>query len=311
MKFRKKLLRTSLLIAGTFLLLSSGCKSVFLSPSEAETQTPAITITPVIEPSISPTPTEISGPMAAIVNGEGIPLDFFESEVARYKLAMQNLGVELPAEEVIIETVLNDLIEQVLLSQAAREGGYELTDALIAERTTNLAEEMGGQAVLDEWMVAQGYTSQQFETSMRLSIGAAWQRNAIIETVTEAVEQVHARQIFARTEAGANRAFTSLNSGADFDDLAWEFNPETGGELGWFPRGYLTVPQVEEAAFTLPVGQYSEIIASELGYHIVMVIERSDSRLLTTDALQTLQRQALSDWITAAVDQAQFEVLVP
>lgn len=249
--------------------------------------------------------------MAAIVNGEGLPLDFFESEVARYKLAMQNLGVELPAEEVIIETVLNDLIEQVLLSQAAREGGYGLTDVLIAERTANLAEEMGGQAVLDEWMAAQGYTPQQFETSMRLSIGAAWQRNAVIATVPEAVEQVHARQIFARTEAGANRAFTSLNSGAEFDDLAWEFNPETGGELGWFPRGYLTVPQVEEAAFTLPVGQYSEIITSELGYHIVMVIERSDSRLLTTDAWQTLQRQALSDWITAAVDQAQIEVLVP
>jgi len=311
MKFRKKLLRTSLLIAGTFLLLLSGCQSVFLPPTEAETQSPAITNTPVIEASISPTPTEISGPMAAIVNGEGIPLDFFDSEVARYKLAMQNLGVELPAEEVIIETVLNDLIEQLLLSQAAREGSYELTDALIAERTANLAEEMGGQAVLDEWMVAQGYTPQQFETSMRLSIGAAWQRNAIIETVPEAVEQVHARQIFARTEAGANRAFTSLNSGAEFDDLAWEFNPETGGELGWFSRGYLTVPQVEEAAFTLPVGQYSEIIASELGYHIVMVIESSDSRLLTTDALQTLQRQALSDWITAAVDKAQIEVLVP
>lgn len=311
MNFSRKFLYTGLFFAGFFLLLMSGCQITTSLPTSDITQSPSTPDTSEVAPSALPSQTEIPVPMAALVNGEGIPLAFFESEVARYKFAMQSLSEALPSDEEVTETVFNDLVEQVLLLQAARESGFEVTDALIAERTANLADEMGGQAVLDEWMTAQGYTLEQFETSMRLSIAAAWQRDAIIDAMPEAVEQVHARQIFAYTEAGANRALTSLNSGADFDELAWEFSPETGGELGWFPRGYLTVPAVEEAAFTLPVGQYSDIIASELGYHIVMVIEREESRLLTTDAWQTLQRQALSDWITAALAQATIEVLVP
>jgi len=305
MNYCGKLLNTGIMIAGIAAMLLAGCQSATEMTSTSPPPSPDAT------PTATATPTEIPQPQAALVNGVGIPLAFFESEVGRYIWALNDMEQELMDEEVIRETVLNDLIDQTLLAQSAYAGGFEMTDALLDERIAALAGQMGGQQALDNWLVMQGYTQADFEQSLQLSIAASWQRDVIIKAVPDALEQVHARQVFAYTEAGANRALTSLNSGTDFDKVAWEFSPETGGELGWFPRGYLTVPAVEDAAFSLPVGQYSQIIKSELGYHIVMVIERADQRPLTNDARQALQRRALSDWITTARGQAQIEVLVP
>ncbi len=98
--------------------------------------------------------------------------------------------------------------------------------------------------------------------------GSRLQRDQIAPVCAGGCEQVRAQQIFANTQAGADRAFNSLNAGADFDTLAWDYSPESGGELGWFPRGYLLYPEVEEAAFSLEPGSYSGIIQSEIGYHI-------------------------------------------
>jgi len=122
---------------------------------------------------------------------------------------------------------------------------------------------------------------------------------------------VRARQIFALTPAGAQRAFTSLASGTDFSKLAWEYSPESGGELGWFPRGYLLYPEVEAAAFSLEVGSRSEIIQTEIGYHIIEVQAHEPAHPLTTDACIALQTQALQSWLSEAVTNSQIVIQIP
>ena len=72
-----------------------------------------------------------------------------------------------------------------------------------------------------------------------------------------------------------------LEAGADFTELAYEYDPLTGGDLGWFPAGYLLQPDVETAAFSLQPGQYSGIIQTSYGYHIVYVIERDSNHPLS------------------------------
>lgn len=296
-----------LMLGGCIIVTQESAPPTPTALDVAVTETESLTATsPTTE-----TPTETLQNLAIRVNGEGIPLDYYEGEVFRYKLAMQELGETMLSDEEIRQTVLDDIVGQALLAQAAYAGGFTISDEALDERITALAQEIGGQEALDTWMAAQGYSAVGFRWALRLSIALEWQKASILESVPEAMEQVHARQIFARTQEGADRALASLNAGTDFDEIAWEFSPQTGGELGWFPRGYLTVPVVEDAAFSLPVGEHSEIIASELGYHILLVIEKEDASLLTTDARQTLQRQALSEWVKAAKDQAQIEVLVP
>ncbi len=96
----------------------------------------------------------------------------------------------------------------------------------------------------------------------------------------------------------AQQALGFLQAGWNFDDLAAQYDPVTKGELGWFPRGYLPAPVIEEAAFALQPGQYSAIIQDETGYHILYVAERDAARLLSPDALLTLQERAVQSWLT-------------
>ncbi|WP_322508923.1 hypothetical protein, partial [Anaerolinea sp.] len=58
-------------------------------------------------------------------------------------------------------------------------------------------------------------------------------------------------------------------------------------------------------------GEVSEIIQTELGYHILQVLERETDRPLAPDARLTLQRKALEAWLQQARSQAQIEERLP
>jgi hypothetical protein len=50
-----------------------------------------------------------------------------------------------------------------------------------------------------------------------------------------------------------------------------------GGEHDWTTRGALRSEEIDKALFTLEVGQLSDVIESETGFHIVRVLERHDA----------------------------------
>ena len=132
-----------------------------------------------------------------------------------------------------------------------------------------------------------------------------------IAAVPQTAEQVHARQILLFSADEANNAYAQLQSGKDFAKLAATYNPVTEGDLGWFPRGYLLDSKLEEAAFNLQPGQYSTVIQTPTGFHILLVIERDPNRPLEPDALQALQGQALQKWLEARHSQSEIQVLLP
>lgn len=283
------------------LILTACTETIETPPPVVETPSPSVpTLTPTPE---QPTPT--LQPAAAVVNGERIPLDWFEREVGRYLLAQETLESENLDDAAARAIVVNDLVDQVLLAQGARETGVSFSDEDVQARIEDLAEEVD----LEAWMAQWGYNREDLLEALRLQMLVAFQRDRIADTIPETVEQVELRQVFAFTEAGANRALTSLNSGTPFEDLAFEFSPDTGGYLGWVPRGYLLIPAVEEAVFDQPVGTYTDIIESDIGYHIVLVIDR-EVRPLSVDARLTLARQALHAWLEARRTESAIEVLV-
>jgi parvulin-like peptidyl-prolyl isomerase len=79
--------------------------------------------------------------------------------------------------------------------------------------------------------------------------------------------------------------------------------------LGWFPQGYLLVPEVESAAWALAPGETSDVVESSLGYHIVRVLERGLQPLAPTARL-VLQRRAVELWLEAQRAEAQVEIFV-
>jgi peptidyl-prolyl cis-trans isomerase C len=117
------------------------------------------------------------------------------------------------------------------------------------------------------------------------------------------------------TQEEADRLHDQLDSGADFATLARTYSQdpntrEAEGDLGWFPRGILTVPEVEEVAFSLSPGQYSEVVPSLLGYHIVQVVERDPAREVSPDNLHLLQERALQEWVEGLRAQADIQIFV-
>jgi parvulin-like peptidyl-prolyl isomerase len=234
--------------------------------------------------------------MALLVNGEGITIADFDAEVQRYIAAQTALGNEITSVDAT-GIVLQDLIVQMLLSQAARENGFTLDEAALQARIDALVAGIGGADALSAWENANGYTDQSFRSALKRAAEAAWMRDNIISAVPSTAEQVHVQQILLYNLDTAQDFLTQLNGGADFDELAFRADPLTRGDLGWVPRGYLLNQQIEDAAFSLEAGHYSDLITTDVGYHIVKVLERDPARLLSPDAYLVLQELALNRWV--------------
>jgi parvulin-like peptidyl-prolyl isomerase len=67
---------------------------------------------------------------------------------------------------------------------------------------------------------------------------------------------------------------------------------------------------VEEVAFALQPGQFSGVVISELGYHIVQVVERDPARQISQENLSLLQETAVQDWVERLWAQAEVERFV-
>jgi len=113
------------------------------------------------------------------------------------------------------------------------------------------------------------------------------------------------------SESEANNVNARLQGGEKFEDLAAEFDPVGLGELGWFPKGYLLEPELDAAVFALQPEQYSQVVQTRIGYHIIQVLEREQQRIFSPDALLTLQLIAVQDWLTARRNQGEVEILIP
>jgi peptidyl-prolyl cis-trans isomerase C len=131
-------------------------------------------------------------------------------------------------------------------------------------------------------------------------------------------QEIHARHILVATEAEAKEIAERLKKGEDFAVLAKEKSKDTGaegGDLGFFTRGQMLKP-FEEAAFALDVGEISEPVQTQFGWHIIKVEEKRDQPLPTFDQVkeaimsQLVQAKA-QEVVTGLRDSAAIEVVDP
>ena len=254
---------------------------------------------------LTPTPQ----PVAVEVNGEGILLSEYEAELQRLISAQSELGIESTPEEQQ-KKVLDDLIDQVLLAQAASEAGYVISEEDLQARLDQLEVKLGENQSIENWQNQYGYNDENFHCALKRSLAAAWQRDQITDSVPDTIEQVHARQIMVQDADLADQIYQQLETGANFATLALRYDPETGGELGWFPKGYLIRLEVEEAVFALQPGQYSPVIESAIGCHIVQLIAREDQRMLLPDAKRILKHKALKKWLEERRNESDITTLI-
>ena len=120
-------------------------------------------------------------------------------------------------------------------------------------------------------------------------------------------EQVWARHILVADKGKAATVMALLNHGSDFGELAKEFSTDTGsgekgGDLGWFGRGAM-VAEFEEAAFSQEIGEISEPIQSQFGYHIIQVLGHDDIPL-DASKYEEKRQTAFTEWLAKAREEA-------
>lgn len=135
--------------------------------------------------------------------------------------------------------------------------------------------------------------------------------DAITADVADTAEQVWARHILVATEEEAQQVLDRLNNGENFADVAKDVSTDTsnsdqGGDLGWFTHDTMVEP-FSNAAFAMKVGEISEPVKTDFGYHIIQVLGHEE-RPLDENQVQSAKATAYQDWLTSAKSAANVEV---
>ena len=154
--------------------------------------------------------------------------------------------------------------------------------------------ETGLEQLLDNVSQGAGISTAQARTLYTNLISADILRTKLTEQLGDQMptsgEQIHARHILISAASDASEEESAaalskaisitqrLRAGEDFAVLAAQYSDDAGsgqqgGDLGFFSRGQL-VSEFEEAAFSLPIGQISDPVKSQFGYHIIEVLEQ-------------------------------------
>jgi len=135
-------------------------------------------------------------------------------------------------------------------------------------------ERIGSAVQVPEEQLRQIYAQQQdrFRTPERVHV-----RHILIKTVDRPASEIPALQ------KKAEDLLAKLKSGADFAELAKKNSEDPGsaqkgGDLDWITRGQ-TVPEFEQAAFSLKPRELSGVIKTQYGFHILQVLDREPARL--------------------------------
>ncbi len=208
------------------------------------------------------------------------------------------------AREDLRKSVMEELVNEALLEDRARELDLITTDQEIEDQIKRLKEQNNVKTdeEFEKGLAASGLTLERLREQLRHSqtlqrvVGREVQAKvdlsddalrAIYEREKETwriPEKAHLAEILvsnaddpARAARRAKEASDLLKGGAKFEAVVREYSDggtkDRGGDLGTVARGELAA-DIDKAVFSLPVGAVSEPIETRYGWHLVKVLEK-------------------------------------
>lgn len=244
--------------------------------------------------------------VVARVNGEDITQTEFARALTRTQ--QQSAAADPSA---LSASVLDTLIEQTVINQAAEEMQIAVSDDEVNATIESMRQDAGSDDAWQTWLASNLYTQEEFTQDMRDSMITLRVRDAVTSSESNTIQQVHARHILVSTEAEAQAILTRLNNGEDFGVLAAELSrdvttKERGGDLGFFIASDLTTPELAEVALGLQPGEIAGPVATALGYHIIQTIEFSDREALPEDEPAMVEAR-FNSWLQSRLESATIE----
>jgi peptidyl-prolyl cis-trans isomerase SurA len=222
--------------------------------------------------------------------------------------------------------VLNQLIEQKILLTKAEQDTIEVddreVDKYVEEHVRYLIDQVGSEEQLEEIFqnpINKIKRDLRRETADRLKIEKLRRTkfqnikisrreieqffNTYQDSIPEMKETVDISHIMKQIKVGDEGRLNTfqristikeqIDNGADFEELAKEYSEDPGtasrgGDLGFQKRGDF-LQEYEETAFGLENGQISDIVQTQVGFHIIQLIERRGEKIHTRHILIRLQ----------------------
>jgi peptidyl-prolyl cis-trans isomerase D len=127
-------------------------------------------------------------------------------------------------------------------------------------------------------------------------------------TVYQVPDRVHVEHILfmtvgktsaeiAEIKKQAEKVLEMVKKGGDFPKLAKQYSEDPGskdkgGDLGWILKGQ-TVPEFQQVAFSMPVGQVSGLVQTQYGFHIIKVLGKETAHTKSFDEVKPQILQGL------------------
>jgi peptidyl-prolyl cis-trans isomerase C len=202
--------------------------------------------------------------------------------------------------------VVEYLIERHLLAQAAVEEG--ITESEEYKRRLTFYQ-------------AKALRDAYFAAELKPSVTDEAVRESYDEQAAKvaAEERVRARHILVSSEDEANDIAGRLAAGEAFEELAAQYSldgsKEQGGDLGFFTAEEMVDP-FSEAAFALEVGEVSEPVQTQFGWHLIKLEDRRTGGAQPFEDVENairlvLLRQAVQDKLVELRETAEIEVNDP
>lgn len=190
---------------------------------------------------------------------------------------------------------LDVLIINKIIELESKKENIKVTKDEIDEQKNKMVESMGGQDAYESALQFYGVSEDDLMDDIEKNLYLKKLLEPRIPITEEEMkeyfeenkdslgqeEEVKARHILVESEETALEVKKKLDEGEDFGELAKEYSTDTsnsqqGGDLGFFGKGKM-VKEFEDAAFSLEIGEISEPVKTELGYHIIKVEDRKEA----------------------------------
>lgn len=207
--------------------------------------------------------------------------------------------------------VLDQLINQVIVSQTANELGISVSDEQIMQEIERMKK---GYDSDEEFMNVVGTSLEELTRDIRFNLlleSIAIKDLVVSDADVEAYYEenideftdkaaLHLYQIIVDTKDEANQVIQELKSGSDYAVIAQEQSTDmlsagNGGDLGWVTYEDPGIEiEVLEAAEQLPIGEISKPIAIFTGYAVIKVADKKEQIIQPLRAVKDQIRREIA-----------------